>query len=111
MILNEQAIIDRPRTIIHCKSNDDATTLLNFLDANGYVWASGDKLTYGTNFDVYEDTIYFVYNPSREVCFGRYDGDFYEDEEVCEFSDIEWGEDESLEPNDEIVSFLEQMTT
>lgn len=109
MILNEQAIIDRPRTIIHCKSNDDATTLLNFLDANGYVWASGDKLTHNTNFDTYGDTIYFIYKSPREVYFGRYNGDFYEDEEVCEFSDIEWGKDEPLDSNDEIVSFLEQM--
>ena len=56
-------LIDKPSTVVHCETEEQAIELLTEAHNNGFKWRSGIDYLSGLNYDVHEsDTCYYIHD-------------------------------------------------
>ena len=81
----------KPKTVVHCDTEEKAKTLLEWADSRGYKWKDGDSFLNGTMWEVRES----------DTCYSLYEGTYYPYDHCKEkrFTVIEY-EDALKEPEE-----------
>ena len=76
---------------MHCKTEKEAETFCNFLDANGRKWNDGDSYKYNTEWSEYEENTIYKFNRGY---FGNIEVRRCDDI-ILEFDNFDWSDYES----------------
>lgn len=92
------------RYAMHCKSEEEATEFLEYLDKNGMRWRGGEKYTEKTLWDVHEEATCYNFINGGYADFEFYKNAGYKILEFEDFTTEDYEVDE--EENSELEEFL-----
>ena len=90
--------------VMRCRTQESAEQFLKYLDSVGRRWCSGTKYTKNSQFVCYKDRTCYRFNR------GEYGSVEYFEEyayEILEFEDFDWGDEDSNETPEVVMSFTE----
>ena len=79
-----------PGMIIHCKVEEEADSLLEFLYTLGYSWSSGNSLLAENNYKINKDYTCYYLNEGKIISYGTFD--YYRDVlggQITNFTELE----------------------
>lgn len=82
------------KTVMHCKTEEEAVAFLEYLHGLGHKWNGGESYRKHTNFDRYGDNTCYEFHQRK---FGRLPYFIEEGYDILEFEDFDWGKAFNLE--------------